>query len=143
MFNSKDDQRTADQMPAISNTIAKGTVLEGNLESQGNIRIEGTVLGNIQTSAKIVLGQSSKISGDVKAQNAEVEGELKGNIKVNDTLILKPSSLIHGDIVTNKLIVESGATFNGACRMGVTSANMKPNDQGSAQTRTAQSAIAR
>lgn len=128
MFNSKEELKSADQLSTISNTIAKGTVLEGSLETAGNIRIEGTVIGNITTEAKIVLGQPSKISGDVVARNAEVEGELKGNIRISDTLILKPTSLIHGDIITNKLIVESGATFNGACRMGVTTANLKPNE---------------
>ena len=143
MFNSKEEQKAVDQQQTISNNIAEGTVLEGNLETPGNIRVEGTVLGNITSEAKIVLGKTAKISGDVHARNAEVEGELKGNIRISDTLILKPSSLIHGDIVTNKLIVESGATFNGACRMGVTSANMKANDNGRSQSTPAQSALAR
>jgi cytoskeletal protein CcmA (bactofilin family) len=143
MFNSKEEQRTADQVTTSSNTIAKGTVLEGNLETSGNIRVEGKILGNLTSSAKIALGQSSKITGDVVARNAEVEGELKGHIKVSETLILKPTALIHGDIITNKLIVESGATFNGACRMGVTSATMKPLDEGETRRAENRSAIAR
>jgi cytoskeletal protein CcmA (bactofilin family) len=130
MFNAKEEQRAVEMQSNTSNIITKGTTLEGNLESNGNIRIEGTVRGNVQTEAKIVLGHSSKIEGDVVAQNAEVEGELKGNIRVFDTLILKPSSLIHGDITTNKLIVESGAAFNGACRMGVSSTNKQINENG-------------
>jgi cytoskeletal protein CcmA (bactofilin family) len=133
MFNAKDDQRNIETQSNTSNIITKGTMLEGNLETNGNIRIEGDVKGSVKTEAKIVIGQSSKIDGDVTAQNAEVEGELKGNIRVYDTLILKPSSLIHGDITTNKLIVESGAAFNGACRMGVTSNSTTTNDNGKPQ----------
>ncbi|MCA6078314.1 bactofilin family protein [Fulvivirga sedimenti] len=133
MFNAKDDQRNIELQSNTSNIITKGTLLEGNLDTNGNIRIEGEVKGNVKTEAKIVLGGSSKIEGDVTAQNAEVEGELKGNIRVYDTLILKPSSLIHGDITTNKLIVESGAAFNGACRMGVTANSTIPNDNGKPQ----------
>ena len=142
MFNAKDEQRAAELQSNNSNIINQGTTLEGNLESNGNIRIEGEVRGNIQTEAKVALGKSARIEGDVVAQNAEIEGELKGNIRVFDTLILKPSSLIHGDITTNKLIVESGAAFNGACRMGVTSNNIKANENGSAQ-QTGQSNPAR
>ena len=133
MFNAKEEQRAADLQSNSSNLITKGTTMEGNLESNGNIRIDGIIKGNVDSEAKIVLGPSSRIEGDVVAQNAEIEGELKGNIRVFDTLILKPSSLIHGDITTNKLIVESGAAFNGACRMGVSATNSKLTDNGKPQ----------
>ena len=139
MFNAKEEQRAVEMQSNMSNIITKGTTLEGNLESNGNIRIEGTVKGNVETEAKIVLGQSSKIEGDVISQNAEVEGELNGNIRVYDTLILKPTSLIHGDITTNKLIVESGAAFNGACRMGVSSSKTIMNENGKAHQEKGQS----
>jgi cytoskeletal protein CcmA (bactofilin family) len=59
------------------------------------------------------------VEGTVLAQNAEIAGEIQGSIEVAELLILRPSAVIHGDIVTNKLVVESGATFNGSCRMGV------------------------
>ncbi|TRX53664.1 polymer-forming cytoskeletal protein [Fulvivirga sp. M361] len=125
MFASKEDHKVAEEISNSSNIIGKGTVLDGNIETYGNIRIEGRVLGDIKTKSKIVLGQSSKVEGNVLAQNAEVEGELKGNIRITDVLILKPTAVIHGDIVTNKLIVESGAAFNGGCKMGVTDKEIK------------------
>lgn len=120
MFNSKEDQKTAEQISNSTNIINKGTILTGDIESSGNIRIEGTVAGNIISKAKAFLGQSSTVTGDIIAQNAELEGEVKGNIRISDTLTLKPSAVIHGDIVTNKLIVEAGAAFNGDCKMGAT-----------------------
>lgn len=120
MFASKEDQKKAEaQSASITNSIGKGTVLEGNIEAFGNIRVEGKVIGNIKTKSKVVLGPSSQVQGDILAQNAEVEGELKGNIHITDVLILKPTAVIHGDISTNKFIVESGAAFNGGCKMGV------------------------
>jgi len=118
MFNSKEDQRTAEQVSNSTNIINKGTVLTGDLETSGNIRIEGKIEGNVISKAKAFLGQSSLVTGDIVAQNAELEGEIKGNLRVSDTLTLKPTSIIHGDIVTNKLIVEAGAKFNGQCKMG-------------------------
>jgi cytoskeletal protein CcmA (bactofilin family) len=120
MFNSKEDQKTAEQASNSTSLINKGTQLTGDIESSGNIRIEGNVTGNVVSKAKAFLGQSSQVSGDIIAQNAELEGEVKGNIRVSDTLTLRPTAIIHGDIITNKLIVESGAAFNGQCKMGAT-----------------------
>ncbi|MEM9856197.1 MAG: polymer-forming cytoskeletal protein [Bacteroidota bacterium] len=125
MFASKEDHKVAEEISNSSNIIGKGTVLQGDIETFGNMRIEGRVVGHVKTKSKIVLGQSAQIDGNVLAQNAEVEGELKGNIRITDVLILKPTAVIHGDIVTNKLIVESGASFNGGCKMGITDKEIK------------------
>lgn len=118
MFTNKEDKKIAEQISNSSNNIGKGTVLEGNVETFGNIRIEGKVVGNIKSKSKIVLGQSSFVEGNILAQNAEIEGEVKGLMEVAELLILKPSAVIHGDITANKLVVESGATFNGSVKMG-------------------------
>lgn len=134
MFNSKENHKVAEQISNSSNIIGKGTILEGSIETYGNIRIEGKVIGNIKTKSKLVLGQSSQVEGNVLAQNAEVEGELKGNIEITDILILKPTASIQGDIITNKLIVESGATFNGGCKMGVTMKEINIGENGTAKT---------
>ncbi|CAN5147568.1 hypothetical protein BH23BAC1_BH23BAC1_01780 [soil metagenome] len=120
MFNSKEEKKVAEDVSVSSNSIGKGTLLQGNIETFGNLRIDGKVIGDIKTKSKLVLGQSSHVQGNILAQNAEIAGEVKGIVEVSDQLILKPSSVIHGDIITNKLIVESGATFNGGCKMGVT-----------------------
>lgn len=121
MFNSKEDKKTAEDVNVSSNNnIGKGTLIQGNIETFGNLRIEGKVLGDIKTKSKVVLGESSHVQGNILAQNAEIGGVVKGIVEVSDVLVLKPTSVIHGDIITNKLIVESGATFNGGCKMGVT-----------------------
>lgn len=124
MFN-KEEKKAVEQLTNSSNTIGKGTTITGDVETFGNIRIDGKVIGNIKTKSKAVLGASSEIDGNILAQNAEIEGEIKGTIEVSEVLILKPSAVIHGDIVTNKLVVESGATFNGGCKMGVTVKEIK------------------
>lgn len=126
----KDEQKVAEELSNSSNTIGKGTTIEGNLETYGNIRVDGRVVGNIITKSKLVLGQSSYVDGNVLAQNAEVLGEVKGKIEVTELLTLKPSSVIHGDIVTNKLIVETGAKFNGGCKMGSAVKEIKIGENG-------------
>ena len=128
MFTNKEEKKVAEQISNSSNNIGKGTVLEGNIETFGNIRIEGKVVGNIKSKSKVVLGQSSYVDGNILAQNAEIEGEVKGLMEVTELLVLKPSAVIHGDITANKLVVESGATFNGGVKMGGSMKEIKIND---------------
>ncbi len=117
MFN-KQDQKTVAELSNSSNTISKGTTVNGDIETFGNIRIEGKVVGNVTTKSKAALGQSCEMQGNLLALNAEIEGNIRGTVEVAELLILKPTAVIDGDIITNKLIVESGAKFNGGCKMG-------------------------
>jgi len=133
MFTSKEDHKVAEEISNSSNIIGKGTKLEGDIETFGNIRIEGKVVGNVKTKSKIALGQSSHVEGNILAQNAEVAGEVRGRLEVTDVLILKPTAVINGDIVTNKLIVETGATFNGGCKMGSMAKDIKIGENGQSE----------
>lgn len=118
MFTTKEEKKTAQEITSTSNTIGKGTTITGDIETFGNIRIDGKVKGNIKTKSKLVLGSTSHVEGNVLAQNAEIEGEVSGTIEVSEILVLKPTAIIKGDIITGKLVVEPGAMFNGFCKMG-------------------------
>lgn len=135
MFTSKEEKRVAEEISNSSNTIGKGTFLEGNVETYGNIRIEGKVTGNVKSKSKVALGPSSFVQGNVIAQNADLEGEVKGRIEIAELLVLKATAVIHGDISTGKLVVEPGALFNGTCKMGAAVKEIKITDNGT-QTRT-------
>ncbi len=102
-----------------NNIIGMETHFTGEIETFGNVRIEGKITGNINTKSKIVLGQFAYVEGNIYAQNAELSGRLKGKIHVYDTLVLKPSSVVEGQIKTNKLLIEQGATFSGSCNMAI------------------------
>jgi len=119
MFNSKEQQKVAQELSNSSNIIGKGTSVVGDIEGYGNIRVEGKVKGNVKTKSKVALGKSSHVEGNILAQNAEIEGEVVGKIEITDVLLLKPTAVVKGSIITNKLIVESGAAYNGDCKMGV------------------------
>lgn len=124
MFNKQEQQGSQEQSNS-TNQIGKGTVIQGNIETFGDLRIDGKLVGDLKTKSKAVFGQSSVVEGNVIAQNAEVEGHVTGTVEVTDVLILKATAVIDGDIVTDKLIVESGAMFNGGCKMGVKSREIK------------------
>jgi cytoskeletal protein CcmA (bactofilin family) len=118
MFSSAKKEISREELSNSSNIIGKGTSLEGNLNTAGNLRVEGKIGGSIQTKAKVVLGETAVVEGNIIAQTAEISGEVQGTIKVSGLLTLKPTAVINGDITTSKLVFEEGAKFNGKCNMG-------------------------
>lgn len=103
--------------PATVNIINNGTNINGDIVSNGDIRIDGTLSGTITSKSKMVLGQTGSVEGDINAQHADISGKVKGNIFVNELLTLKSTSKVYGDVVTKKIIIEAGAEFNGRCHM--------------------------
>ncbi len=95
------------------NTIGVGTSVIGNINSNGDLRIDGEITGDLTSSSRIVIGSKANIKGNLKAANAIVEGKVTGNVEVKEVLSLKATALIEGDISMQKLVVENGAVFNG------------------------------
>ncbi len=133
MFNNKETKREQAELTGSSTQIMKGTTVEGNIETFGNVRLEGKVVGNIKSKSKIALGESSQVDGNIMAQNAEIAGEVKGIVEVSDVLTLKTTAVINGDIVTGKLVVEAGAVWNGTIKMGATPREIRVSDTGNGQ----------
>lgn len=109
------------------NLIRAGTKIVGDINSQGDIRIDGNLTGNLITNGRFVLGPNGLIEGNINCANAEMEGEVKGTINVSEMLALKSTAKINGDIITNRLSIEPGAVFNGSCNMGAKVKNMVQN----------------
>jgi cytoskeletal protein CcmA (bactofilin family) len=105
------------------NLISNGTDITGDIKSNGDIRIDGSLTGNLTTKGKVVIGPTGKITGEVICKNSEVSGLIEGKIVVSQLLNLKASSKISGDIVTAKLAIEPGARFTGTCNMSDTEDN--------------------
>ena len=99
------------------NLISNGTDITGDIKSNGDIRIDGTLTGNLNTKGKVVIGPTGKVNGEVICKNSEVSGIVEGKIIVGQLLNLKASSKILGDIATSKLSIEPGAIFSGNCKM--------------------------
>jgi len=99
------------------NLISIGTDITGDIKSNGDIRIDGSLTGSLNTKGKVVIGPTGKVNGEVICKNSEVSGIIEGKISVGQLLNLKASSKIHGDIATSKLSIEPGAIFTGNCKM--------------------------
>lgn len=102
---------------AALNMIGMGTLIKGDLSSEGDLRIDGKIEGDVLSKSKIAMGAGAAINGNVNARSADISGRIDGNVVVNETLFLRSSARINGNISTSKLVVESGAEFNGSCLM--------------------------
>jgi|UPI0002E7EE31 cytoskeletal protein CcmA (bactofilin family) len=102
----------------LPNMIGQGTKIVGDVETNGDIRIDGHIEGNVNSKGKVVIGSNGMIKGEVICSNAELAGSLNGKINVSELLSLKASSKVNGDIKTGKLNIEPGAIFSGTCNMG-------------------------
>jgi cytoskeletal protein CcmA (bactofilin family) len=129
MFNKNSDSGKSDGGTSSINLIGAGTVVEGDIKSNGDIRIDGTVSGNIVSKSKVVVGATGVIEGNVTSQNSDVSGSIRGKVTVAELLFLKSSANIQGDIITGKLVVEVGATFTGTCNMGPMIKDMHNSDK--------------
>ncbi len=100
------------------NLIGVGTTIEGNITSNENIRFDGNLVGNLTTKGKLFVGQSGKVSGEIRCRNCEVEGVVEGKVVVEELLSLRSMSRLYGEMKTSKLAIEPGALFTGKCDMG-------------------------
>lgn len=138
MFNQKSKSDFLSDTPAPSggtSLIAAGTTLKGDISSSGDIRIDGTLQGNIHCTAKVVIGANGVVEGDVSGQQADIMGKVVGTISVKDLLQLKGSSQVKGNLYAGKLQIEPSASFNGQCHM-----NTSPSLNGSADLQQEESA---
>ncbi len=99
------------------NRIGLGTIITGDITSEGGFRIDGKVIGNLKTPSKVVIGKDGMIDGSLECDHADIEGTFKGKLIVNGLLSLKSTAVIEGDVVISKLAIEPGATFNASCTM--------------------------
>jgi cytoskeletal protein CcmA (bactofilin family) len=119
MFNnkSKSDNSESPVPSGSASLIGSGTSMKGDITSSGDLRIDGTLVGNIICSAKVIIGAGGVVEGDVSGQQADIMGKVSGTIKVKELLQLKSNCHVNGNLYSAKLQIEPAATFNGQCHM--------------------------
>lgn len=120
MFNNNGKSTKPSELEggASHNKIANGTIINGDVETAGDIRIEGILKGTLKAKGKLVVGQSGVIEGTIYCQNATIEGKLIAKMVVEELLSLKATASFDGEVNCNKLQIEPGAVFNAHCTMG-------------------------
>ena len=118
MFNKEKSNGATERTNGKSATlISAGTILIGDLQSDGDLRIDGTIKGNVTSAAKVIIGATGFVEGLVIGQQADVAGKVTGNIEVKELLQLREQCTVQGNITAGKLQIEPSATFNGQCKM--------------------------
>lgn len=120
MFNGKSKSDVLGENPSTGTStslIGAGTSMKGDITSNGDLRIDGSLVGNINCSAKVVIGANGVVQGDINGQQADIMGKVTGTIKVKDLLQLKGGSVVNGNLQAAKLQIEPTANFNGECHM--------------------------
>lgn len=133
MFSSKSKENTtletATPQKVGASIIAAGTVIKGDIECSGDIRIDGHLKGNVHATNKVFIGSEGLVEGDIHCVQADIIGRVNGKITVKDLLNLRGKAHVKGDLHTGKLQVEPTASFNGNCHMtgsGTTSGTALP-----------------
>lgn len=101
----------------VRNLIGKGTVIKGDVESSGDIRVDGQLIGSLKSNGKIVVGQTGVVEGDITCKQADISGSVKGVLKCEELTTFKSTSKVELDMTTKQLCIEVGAVFTGKCQM--------------------------
>lgn len=99
------------------NSLVSGTSIEGTIIAQSDIRIDGTLQGNLECSGRVIVGADGRLTGDIKCQNAIIEGYVQGTIEVSDELDIRETGSVNGEVTTGKLKIAPGGIFNVNCNM--------------------------
>ena len=126
MFNKEKNTANANFAANSATLISAGTSLQGDLKSESDLRIDGTIHGNVSSSSKIIVGPTGYVEGNIQGAQADVSGKVKGNILVKELAQLRAKGEVNGNITAVSLQIEAGAAFNGQSIM-TTSAGVTKN----------------
>lgn len=109
--------------------LSSGVKIEGKLYSEGNMRIDGKVFGDVTVNGNLTLGDSSIVEGEVKAMNITLSGSINGTVEANEKVILESGSSLVGDLTAKILVIEEGAKFDGKSNMNMTKPKVEINNE--------------
>ena len=113
-MKTKSGNGDSDDITIISN----GVKVEGKISSDGSIRIEGNILGDIDSNGNVTIGELGEVFGKVNGVSITIGGKVQGTINAKEKLILESKADLKGDVYTKILVVEAGASFDGKSNMG-------------------------
>ena len=119
----------------LNTIVGKGSKINGDMRVQNSLRIDGNVIGNIDTTDTIVVGKEGIVEGKVKAKHVLLAGVVKGNVMASGKVFLESTASVFGDVKASKLVVDEGAVFDGKCIMKEDSVE-KSKESDSTQTTT-------
>ena len=117
MFSPKNKTEEVTVASGKTSMIGSGMTIQGEINSQSDIRIDGKMVGNVHCSARVLVGVDGEGEGNIYAKQVDITGKVTGNIHVKEQANLRNNAVIAGDIVAGKLSIEPTVNFNGKCSM--------------------------
>ena len=111
---SKHSDAPSVQKSSVPSIISADLRITGNLESDGDIQIDGTVDGDIR-SGRITVSETAVVKGALEAETVRISGKVTGQIKARQVTLLKSAKVV-ADVMQESIAVEPGASFEGNCR---------------------------
>ena len=125
LFGKEDEGTTmarssssGEALPDQINMVGEGTVFEGTLRAESNVRVSGHIKGKLDVDGRVIVTQEGVVEGELHAADADVAGSMRGEIYVSERLMLKSTARIDGTIEAGRIKVEEGALFAGQCKIG-------------------------
>jgi cytoskeletal protein CcmA (bactofilin family) len=97
--------------------ISNGVVIEGKVTSNGNVRVDGIVKGDITAQGNLAVGEQGSIQGQLTGETVSIGGKVDGTVNAKEKLVLESKAILKGDLITKILVVEAGAIFEGKSSM--------------------------
>src|SRR5688572_8321148 len=102
---------------SLNAMLGAGSVFEGKLHFEGQVRIDGTFTGEITTTDLLVIGEGAKVSATINCGSVEIKGDINGNVNASDSIVLRATARVQADIYSPSLVIDKGAVFEGNTRM--------------------------
>lgn len=110
----------------ITTIIGKDAECNGDFHSEGCVRVDGTINGDVTVSGTLIVGTTGVINGDVNARAAVVGGEIVGNITITEKTELTCTARVLGNITTLLIVIDENAIFQGSCNMNQDMTGKRP-----------------
>jgi cytoskeletal protein CcmA (bactofilin family) len=117
-WRSKAENGRASSHEPIENVLGQSLMVRGDLTADGGFRIDGTVEGNVESRAAVVVGESGVVRGDLRGTDVVVAGQVLGNVTCSGHLEILAKGRIEGDLDAKSVRIETGGVFRGTSRMG-------------------------
>lgn len=102
---------------SLNAMLGAGSVFEGKLHFEGQVRIDGTFTGEITTKDLLVIGEGAKVSATINCGSVEIKGDITGNVNATESIALRATARVQADIYSPSLVIDQGAVFEGNTRM--------------------------
>jgi cytoskeletal protein CcmA (bactofilin family) len=99
------------------NIVSIGSVVEGKIRSQGSIRLDGKLVGDVTASESIAIGLTGEVEGNVSAKNVTIGGKVRGTINATEKIVFEGKSVVKADIRAARLVIDEGSIFDGKVSM--------------------------